>query len=217
MICSVYRILRSCITKGAGLRILGLPLLTEVSVLPPSFCGRRWSCLLIFSEPFSKSTQSQVKPIASPSRNPVKTITLRIVPYISSVEMISKKSLTCLSVKGVICLLYTFGSLTFLQGFFEIISFSTACSRIPLKMIYTFLMLFGDSTFPFSFGSLRWLKKRWRIIGFNWLRLYLPIPGRICLLICALYPFSVEYFLSKVYSLYQRSIQSLKVILAGSR
>ena len=50
-----------------------------------------------------------------------------------------------------------------------------------------------------------------------WLRLYFPRPGRMCFLICALYTFTVEYFLSNVYSFNQMSNQSLRVSFDGSR
>jgi len=48
------------------------PFLVEASIRPPSSCFRSMSCLLIFSTPASKSTQSHVSPIASDSRRPVK-------------------------------------------------------------------------------------------------------------------------------------------------
>ena len=69
------------IGEGAGARIRALSFFNGAKVNPPSFRGRFCSCLLIRMTPALKSTQSQVRPIASPSRRPVNRISLNIAPY----------------------------------------------------------------------------------------------------------------------------------------
>ena len=62
--------------KGAAVIVLALSFFSGAKVYPPSRSGRFWSCFMTLTVPASKSTQSHVRPSASPSRNPVNRISL---------------------------------------------------------------------------------------------------------------------------------------------